>query len=173
MCNKSEKSERSGAQERKGITLDSFMKYIARIGRCSNCYRDSLLEGTGLTATQCPYLLRICHQPGISQDQLAGMLYVSKSNVTRQLERMEKAGFVTRTPLPTDRRVMQVFPTSKAEELMPRIGQILGDWNAIITAGFSDEERESLLGMLERLYANAEAAVTPPDCGCRKKEERP
>lgn len=141
--------------------MDSFMKYIARIGRCNNCYRDHVLEGTGLTGAQCPYLLRICRHPGISQDQLARMLYVSKSNVTRKLEKMEKAGLITRSPLPADRRVMQVFPTELGKSMLPRIGEVFSDWNAILTEGFSAEEKEQLIGMLERLYANAERAVSP------------
>ena len=139
--------------------MDSFMKYIARTTRCSNSYRDRVLADTGLTGPQCPYLIRICRQPGISQDHLAGMLYVSKSNVTRQLERMESNGFVTRSPLPSDRRVMQVFPTEKAQELMPRILQLFDDGNHILTQGMTEEEQTLLLSLLERLYANAESAV--------------
>ena len=141
--------------------MDSFMKYIARIGRCNNCYRDRALEQTGLTGAQCPYLLRICSYPGISQDQLAKMLYVSKSNVTRKLERMEKSGLVTRVPLPSDRRVMQVFPTELGKSMLPRVGEVFGEWNEILTEGFTDEEKELLISMLERLYANAERAVSP------------
>ena len=143
--------------------MDSFMKFIARIGRCNNCYRDRALEGIGLTGAQCPYLLRICRHPGISQDQLAKMLYVSKSNVTRKLEKMEKAGLIIRTPLPADRRVMQVFPTELGESMLPRIGEVFGNWNDILTDGFTNEEKELLIKMLERLYANAERAVSSPD----------
>lgn len=149
------------------------MKYIARVTRCSNCYRDRVLNDSGLTGTQCPYLVRICRQPGISQDQLAGMLYVSKSNVTRQLERMEQAGLVTRSPLPTDRRVMQVFPTETAIALMPTLLKVFSDWNEILTKGFTQQEQETLLSMLERIYANAEDAVSLELPPARRKEERP
>ena len=140
--------------------MDSFMKYIARITRCSNAYRDQVLSGSGLTGTQCPYLLRICRQPGISQDQLAANLYVSKSNVTRQLERMEKAGLVTRSPCPADRRVMQVFPTEEALTLQPQILAVFADWNKILTTGLDDGQQEALLALLEQLYQNPEAAVS-------------
>lgn len=150
--------------------MDSFMKYIARINRCSNCYRDQALEDVGLTGCQCPYLLRICHNPGISQDQLAKTLYVSKSNVTRQLERMEKAELITRAPSPSDRRVMQVFPTELGKSLLPRIGEMFSDWNSILTSDFTEEEKGQLISMLERLYANAEKAVTPPDEPKNRKE---
>jgi len=159
--------------ERMGFLLDSFMKYIARVTRCSNCYRDRVLSESGLTGTQCPYLVRICRKPGISQDQLAGMLYVSKSNVTRQLERMEQAGLVTRSPLPTDRRVMQVFPTEAALALMPKLLKVFSDWNEILTKGFTTEEQQVLLSMLERLYANAEDAVSLEPSPNRRKGDRP
>lgn len=150
--------------------MDSFMKYIARITRCSNAYRDQVLADSGLTGTQCPYLLRICRQPGISQDQLAVNLYVSKSNVTRQLERMEKAGLITRAPCPADRRVMQVFPTEEALALQPRILEIFADWNGILTKGLDESRQQELLTLLEQLYHNAEAAVKE---GAERKEGRP
>ena len=137
--------------------MDSFMKYIARIGRCNNCYRDHVLEGTGLTGAQCPYLLRICRHPGISQDQLAKRICINKSNVTRQAAVLEEEGFITRVPSSADKRVTELYPTQKALDLLPQISCILKHWELEITGDLTEAELEQLSALLAKMKTHATA----------------
>ena len=101
--------------------MDSLMKYIARIFRCSILYRNEILVQEGLNGYQHTYILKLCNNPGISQEQLSRMLYVNKSTVTRQLALLEQGGFVTRKPGSADKRTMLVYPTAKAEAVYPKV----------------------------------------------------
>ncbi len=139
--------------------MDSLMKYIARIFRCSILYRNEILAQEGLNGYQHTYILKLCNNPGISQEQLSRMLYVNKSTVTRQLALLEQGGFVTRKPGSADKRTMLVYPTAKAEAVYPKVKAAAQAWNDKLTEGLTEQERDWLCGKLTLLMERAEAEV--------------
>lgn len=137
--------------------MESLMKYISRTSRCANLFRGDKVEGLG--GYQHIYILKICKHPGISQEQLAQMIYINKSNVTRQLSMLEQNGYITRKPCEKDRRIMEVYPTKKALEIYPQVQRISKDWNNGLIAEFSEEEQALLLSMMERVMNRAIARL--------------
>ncbi|MGB4438459.1 MAG: MarR family transcriptional regulator [Sedimentibacter sp.] len=131
------------------------MKYINTISRCAILYRNDKLENEGLNGYQHTYILKICNNPGISQEQLTRMIYVNKSNVTRQLSLLEQNGFITRKPGEKDKRLMQVFPTQKAYDIYPRVKSFISEWNSYLAEDFTEEERSILLSMLKHIMDKA------------------
>ena len=104
-------------------------------------------------------LLEICACPGISQEQLARRIYINKSNVARQLAILEENGYVTRRPGEEDRRVMRVYPTEKAQAALPRIQEIMGNWEEAVAMGLTAAEREKLSDLLEDMTRRASALL--------------
>ena len=102
------------------ISQSSIMRYVSRTSRCGVIFRDEAFKDLGLTGTQHHYLIVIYKNPGIYQHQLAKRLIVNKSNVTRQLNLMEQAGFITRRQDLDNRRQVHIFPTEKAIEEIGR-----------------------------------------------------
>ena len=137
--------------------MESFMRCISRTARCSQLYRSERLAEVGLNGGQYVYISNVCRNPGISQEQMSRQILINKSNVARQLAALEQNGFVRREPDAKDRRVMRVYPTEKAEEVYPYIQQVLADWRHYLTEDFSDEEREQLDSLLERVLEKAAA----------------
>ena len=135
--------------------MPSLMRYINIISRCSSMWRTDKLEGTELGDQHYPYILAVCRNPGISQDTIARRLFINKSNVTRSLAYLESHGFVTREQSSEDRRITLVYPTEKAQEILPTVRAIIRGWNAYITEGFTEEELEMYMDMTERLAAKA------------------
>ena len=135
--------------------MQSLNRLISTVSRCAALWRTERLAGTGIGPHDQPYLFYICHHPGVSQDELGRALYVNKSSVTRHVAHLEAEGFITRSPAENDRRVMQVYPTEKGMDLLPLLRQVSGEWNAILTDGFSEEERVDLAALLERAAQNA------------------
>ena len=105
--------------------MEPFMKPVHQLSRCFILYRDKQLCSEGITGYQQSYLIKICDNPGIPQEQLSKILYVNKSSVTRQLAMLEKAGFITRSPHEEDKRQLLVFPTQKAIDLYPKLRQVI------------------------------------------------
>ena len=135
--------------------MDSLMRSINRTHRCSNRYQNEKLKADGISGNQQIYIFQICRHPGISQEQLSQRIAVNKSNVTRQLSALEQNGFITRRCSPEDRRMMQVFPTEKAEALYPKVVELMKNWNLLLLEDFTPEEREQLLEMMQRVQKKA------------------
>ena len=130
--------------------MPSISRYINVISRCGNMYRSERLKGTDLGTAHHTYLFTICRNPGISQERLARMIYINKSNVTRNLAVLEKNGYIERRPAEHDKRVMLVYPTQKAEDTLPLLRQIMRDWNDLVAADLSEEELEQLRAILNK-----------------------
>lgn len=117
--------------------MEILTRTINIINRCTNLYRDTQLDDTSLSGCQVPYILRICRQPGQTQEELAQGLHVHKSSVARKLAALETNGWITRTPCAQDRRALRVYPTPKAEAVIPQLHQMLTEWSDYLTASLS------------------------------------
>ena len=60
---------------------------------------------------------------GLSQQELSEQLVVGKSNVVGLVDRLEKGGYVRRTPHPSDRRFNQIVLAPKGAKLEQRVEQ--------------------------------------------------
>ena len=135
--------------------MPSISRYINVISRCGNMYRNERLKDTDLGTAHHTYLFNICRNPGISQERLSRMIYINKSNVTRNLAVLEKNGYIERRPSEQDKRVMLVYPTQKAEDTLPKLRQIMRDWNDLVAADLTEDELEQLRDILSRIAARA------------------
>lgn len=135
--------------------MPSLMRYINVISRCGAVWRRDKLKDTDIGAAHTSYILTVCRHPGISQDKIAKRTYINKSNVTRNLAYLESCGYVERRQSATDKRVVEVYPTEKAFEILPAVQSAVREWNRYLTEDLSDEEMEMFMSMLSRLAGRA------------------
>lgn len=135
--------------------MPQIIKDITEIARCGAQFRNDNLAELDLKGCHASYLLEICRNPGISQDTLARRICINKSNIARQLVVLEEGGFVRRQPSQEDKRAMELYPTEKTLELLPRIRQILGRWSRYLTQDLTEEEVEVLSRVLTSMKARA------------------
>ena len=137
--------------------MSQIIRDITELTRCGAQYRLDQLSPMGLKACHASYLTEICACPGISQDGLARRICINKSNVARQAAVLEEEGFITRTPSPADKRVMELYPTQKALDLLPQIQSILTCWEDCITGDLTEEEKDQISVLLARMKIRAAA----------------
>ena len=137
--------------------MSQIIRDITEIARCGAQYKADRLAPMGLKGCHASYLSEICATPGISQDQLAKRICINKSNVARQAAALEEEGFVTRTPSPTDKRIMELHPTQKTLDLLPEISSVLTSWEACITDGLDPQEMEQMAVLISKMKAHATA----------------
>ena len=135
-------------------SLQGDLTVIFRIGQL---YFAERLAPLGLGSWQRNYIVHVCRSPGISQEGLAKVLYVNKSTVARQLAALEEAGFVRRQPSADDARVLEIYPTERAEAALPELRAARREWEALLTEGIAPEEREALGAALAKLRERAAA----------------
>ncbi|HXK60156.1 MAG TPA: MarR family transcriptional regulator [Acidobacteriota bacterium] len=95
--------------------------------QCSLTFRaffsalERRLEGMGVSRGQFVALAHLVALGPMPQAELASYLAITPACVVRLIDRMERDGWVTRTPDPKDRRVKIVSPTSSALEMWDKL----------------------------------------------------
>ena len=105
----------------------------------------------GLSIPQFDILATLGFEQGITQQELAERLLVTKGNICGMIDRMEANGWVERKPDPLDRRVNRLFLTRRGKV---RLGQTMPDEQALvkgIMSALSATELQSLYQFLDRL----------------------
>ncbi|GEP10472.1 MarR family winged helix-turn-helix transcriptional regulator [Methylobacterium gnaphalii] len=75
------------------------------------------LRALGLSIPQFDVLSTLTEQEGLTQQDLAGRLYVTKGNVSGLIDRLVEAGLVERRAIPGDRRSHALHLTSEGSRL--------------------------------------------------------
>ena len=139
--------------------MAAFTHNLNVVARCTQMQRGQKLKSLGVCGGQVPYLLRLCREPGLTQEEIAQALYVNKSTAARQVNSLERAGFVERRVSAQDRRCIRVYPTERALQALPALREAVREWNEYLLQGFGDAEREALLSMMERVAGRAQAYI--------------
>ncbi len=135
--------------------MATFLKNIQTAARSATVfYENKLMEVCDLKGHQAKYILNLCENPGISQDALAKIMFLNKSNVARQVAALEEQGYVERKQ-GEDKRVSLVYPTEKSMKILPVIRSVNAEWRKVITEGFTEEEQNMVIYLTERLCKNA------------------
>lgn len=135
--------------------MSQILRDLTQISRSGVQYRADKLAPMGLKGCHSSYLVAICNHPGISQDKLARRILINKSNVARQVANLEEDGFIRRVPSEADKRVMELYPTQKALDLLPQLREILNQWENFITEDLTEEERAQLAVILSKMKPRA------------------
>lgn len=96
-------------------------------------------------------LMALTAQDGQSQRQLSDRLGIHRNAMVTVVDTLEEQGLVVRRPHPADRRAFAVTLTDKAREILPRLDAHGRAQEAEITAVLTDDERASLLALLQRV----------------------
>lgn len=135
--------------------MSQITRDMTHITRCSNQFRSEQFAPMGFKACHAPYLTHICREPGISQDKLSRAICINKSNVARQSVVLEEEGYITRVPCPEDKRVIRLYPTQKALDMVPRIFEVFSRWSDLVTQDLTEEERRQLEVLLAKVKIRA------------------
>jgi DNA-binding MarR family transcriptional regulator len=137
----------------------SVRRYVAMIHRYARIHFAGAMAPYGIPDSTFPFLMRLYHEDDVSQDKLAQFHHTDKATAARALAKLEDAGFVTRTPDADDRRIKRVRLTAKAKQIRPQLQAILEDWSKALTDGFTKQEQEMALCLLQRMTENARRVV--------------
>lgn len=135
--------------------MTDISRDIMELARLAAQYKTDNLAPMGLKGFHSSYLSAVCMCPGISQDKLAQMICINKSNIARQAMILEEDGFIERKPSQSDKRVMELYPTEKTKNLMPQIQSVLRQWETLLTEDLTEEELNLLVSILQRVKQKA------------------
>ena len=122
--------------------------------RLMNRYYDRRVRAYGITRTQWTLLTYLFRYEGVSQTKLAEYMDLAPMTLTRQIDKLEEDGLLSRRQDARDRRTNLIYLTAKSQPLMDHMHEIAVEAKEAAFKNFSDEEREALRKYLLRMREN-------------------
>ena len=91
---------------------------------------------------------------GMTQNELANRLKFNKGAVAKLVKAIEQAGYITRRSDEHDRRLQKLYLAEKGRQVIPQIKTLEHDLSEKLVQGFSEEEKQLLHSMLDRIIDN-------------------
>lgn len=124
---------------------------ITYLHRQRNKFMGERLKSYGFIGVMHMILLYIDRTPGTTQDGIALHMYIDKCTIARRTKRLEELGYIRRETGKNDRRENNLYITPAGEKLVPEIRGYLQEWAQNVTRDLSDEERLTLIELLDRV----------------------
>ncbi len=97
------------------VAVRVWFRFLRLESRLQLAVSERLRE-IGLSVPQCDVLTTLTEAEGVSQQELAKRLYVTKGNISGLLDRLEDAGLVERRSTAADRRQYAIYLTAHGRE---------------------------------------------------------
>lgn len=105
----------------------------------------------GLHSGQELLLNQLWQQDGLTQSELIGRLGVEPPTVTKTVQRLERAGFLHRTPDPDRPRVSRVWLTDAGKAVREPVEQIWARMDEELLGTFDTDERDVFARLLRAM----------------------
>lgn len=110
--------------------------------------------GLDLTKEQMVVLKRLVDKDGLHQNELAFLTLRDKSSLARLLSKMEAKDYIVRKQNVHDKRIKEVFITSKGHEIFNKTRPVIKSVLNIMEHDISLEEKEQIIKILKRVQSN-------------------
>lgn len=123
-------------------SLDSCLFFtVKKLDRALNKLADESFQKVGMTPTYAFILLILAEEDGKLQKDIAQMLYIAPSTLTRLVEKLVYKGYVTTL---TEGRTRKVYLTADGRKLLPFIQEAWDDLHARYKAILGDDYADEL-----------------------------
>ena len=137
------------AQPPIGLAVSATAKALSR------AFDDALAAVGGSTPTW--LVLQAVETAEVAtQGELAAAIGIRQPTLTHHLDGMERAGLVTRTRDPGNRRVQRIAVTEAGEHLFLRLRRAAAAFEGRLRAGLDDDDVRTLRRLLAQLEENAQ-----------------
>ena len=128
-------------------TVDYFLKIVWQ--SVANKY-NQIASGYGITQAL-GYMLINIHEEGTAVSQIAVLLGVKSTSLSRMLNNMEEAGLIYRQADNLDKRSVKIFLTDLGKEKRQLAKDVVRQFNEYLNSHISEKERIQLTGSLKKI----------------------
>ena len=118
------------------------------VARMQRTRFDQWARNYGMTRAQGLILLRLEHQPGLSQNEMAAICEVEPITVGRLVDRLEARGLIERRPDPSDRRIRRLHLLPAAAPILAAINDYRLALREFMTDGLDKSVQETVIDAL-------------------------
>lgn len=127
---------------------------INKVALKIKCELGRRLKPFDLTTEQWVVLHRLWDKDGLSQKELADLIFKDQPNTTRILDKLSQKGLIRRFDNAEDRRAFLIYLTDEGKETVRTLFPLDGEIRAVACRGVSDEELALLRSLLNRIWNN-------------------
>ena len=133
--------------------LENLVGYNARRGwlAISTVFAERM-AAYGLKQVDFSVLSLLAHNPGATSRQLCATLDILPPNLVSLVAAMDSRGLIERRPHPHDGRAVGLHLTAAGRKLMREAEAAVVQLELDASAKLSARERETLIGLLQKLY---------------------
>lgn len=131
--------------------MRSLVNSFSIVHRQSAIMLDRKLRALSLPVGQFMFILTVCANEGMSQEQVATQLRIDKGAIARTTRHLIEEGFIERQVSPEDRRQYQLFPTAKSRQIQAEMKEIADAWEQKLTSELTDIEVDLLKSLLDKV----------------------
>lgn len=134
----------------------SYGRCFSIIYRHGKIMNDKFIKKFGLSGLQHHYLMEICKNPGISQEDLVKHHRIDRGAMSKAIKRMADMGYLRREQNPEDKRAYRLFPTEKSEEIKRECQIGVRKMEKRLVEGLTEEEAAVFQRLLIKVTDNME-----------------
>lgn len=136
-----------------------FGAVVSLINRSRFVFLNKRLWPLGLSAGQFPVLMLLAKEQNIMQEDLVRHYHLDKGTIARAVKKLEDGGYIRRITDPDNRRAFRLFLTERGEHAIPLLHGINREWENVISAGLSNEERTTMHSLMKRVARDSLAIL--------------
>ncbi|WP_158822497.1 MarR family winged helix-turn-helix transcriptional regulator [Granulicella sp. S156] len=130
---------------------------VNRAARLLSRRAEKRLSKLGLAVAQVPVLFALREGTAVCQRDLAAIGQIEQPAMAELLSRMERDGYIERSPDPNDGRSSLIALTDSAKRKLAPARAALAIGHQETLAGFADEEIAMFAAFLQRAVSNLES----------------
>lgn len=109
-------------------TYSRFGEILYILHKNNRKYLNNSLSEYNLNLLQAMCILTIDQKEDVSQKELTEMLYLTKSGITKAINKLQEEGFVVKERSEKDNRKFVLKLTQKGKDIIPKLNEINRGW---------------------------------------------
>lgn len=145
--------------DNKNLTRSIEMTMSALIMYWKNYFESNMEKYSIKTVTMGAVLYSAYKHEGVVQDDICKMLNRDKAYVTRELNSLERLGYIVREKDSEDHRKNHIYVTKSGVEVANTIEKVRNDWSAIEYENFTADDKKLFLSLINKMHNNIKAHI--------------
>jgi DNA-binding MarR family transcriptional regulator len=140
-----------------------FMSDMSIIVRSGHVFASRLLKKYDISGGEQPILMYLAGNSNVNQDSISKYFMVDKGSIAKSLAKLEEKGFVQRETNRENQREKFISLTEKGQESIDHMGKFLDTWDNLLFKGISEEDKQLLGKIINKIANNAVEALGTTD----------
>jgi DNA-binding MarR family transcriptional regulator len=136
------------------MTKEPLGKIIKFLNLDIRKFLDFHLDEYQLGNGQFIIIIEVCTNRGLNQDILSKKMGVDKTTIAKSVKKLVENGYITKKEDENDRRSKKLYPTKKAEDILPKLKTLSTFEKEVFSQGISQDEMKIFLRVVNRIKSN-------------------